>query len=147
MPNTTDSERERMSGLKRKEEEIGLVDLEADKEQAGQEAADGPLVQQKKAERDKAVRMAFGGIMAGGLLMILLGTYILKIPLITAGFVTVIEAVIAVALNNSHIWVHIGIMALEIVIGIWSGHFLFMALAAAYYFVLLISLKLLEFEE
>ena len=101
-----------MSGLKRKEEEIGLIDLDADK--ADDSRKEQASKQKAREQRAKAVRMAFAGMVAGGLALMLLGTMVFQISLITVGFVVVIEAVIASALNNSPFWVHIGIMALQV---------------------------------
>lgn len=107
-----------MSGLKRKEEEIGLVELDADKEE--ESSRDSPAFQRAAEQKSKAVRMALAAMIAGGLLLILLGTLVFHIPLITAGFVVVIEAVIASALNNSPFWVHVVIMALQVVMGFFG---------------------------
>ncbi len=131
-----------MSGLKRKEEEIGLVELDADKEE--ESSQDSPAFQRAVEQKSKAVRMALAAMIAGGLLLILLGTLVFHIPLITAGFVVVIEAVIASALNNSPFWVHVVIMALQVVMGFFLEQILFLVLAAAYYFLLLLAVKLLE---
>ena len=131
-----------MSGLKLKEEEIGLEDL--DLEQRGDKANDGLSLEAEKRINKKAMKMAFAGILAGSLVLILLSTWLLRMSLITAGFVIVIEAVIVAALNHARLWIHIAVMILEIVMGILLGYALFMVFAAAYYFVLLISLKLLE---
>lgn len=132
-----------MSGLKRKEEEIGLVDLDIEQNE-NHENIDNEENPFYPDEKNKAEWMALAGIIAGGLLLLLLGTLLFEVPLVTAGFVVVIEAVIAVALNNSKIWIHIGIMAAQVVIGILFGKVLFLALAAAYYFTLLLALKLFE---
>lgn len=131
-----------MSGLKRKEEEIGLVDLDA--EQTDDSRKERAAFRKAKAQKNKAVRMALTGMITGGLLLILLGTLVFHISLITVGFVVVIEAVIAAALNNSPFWIHIVIMALQIVMGVFMEQILFLILAAAYYFLLLLSVKLLE---
>lgn len=131
-----------MSGLKRKEEEIGLVDLDA--EQTNDSLKERAAFRRARDQKNKAVRMALAGMVAGGLLLILLGTLVFHIPLITVGFVVVIEAVIAAALNNSPFWIHIVIMALQIVMGVFMEQILFLVLAAAYYFLLLLSVKLLE---
>ncbi len=131
-----------MSGLKRKEEEIGLVDLDAEQTDDGRK--ERAAFRQAKALKQKAVRMAVAGMVAGGLLLILLGTFVFHISLITVGFVVVIEAVIAAALNNSPFWVHVVIMVLQVVMGFFLKHILFLLLAAAYYFLLLLSVKLLE---
>ncbi len=133
-----------MSGLKRKEEEIGLVDL--DTEQAEDGRKERAAFRQAKAKKQTAARMAIAAMVAGGLSLILLGTFVFHISLITAGFVVVIEAVIAAALNNSPFWVHVVIMALQVVMGFFLKHILFLVLAAAYYFLLLLSVKLLEVE-
>lgn len=132
-----------MSGLKRKEEEIGLVDLSADQTEKSESAN---AQEKTKDGKNRPVWMALAGIMAGGLLLMILGTLLFHISLVTAGFVVVIEAVIAVALNNSPLWVHIGIMAAQVVIGFLYGHVFFLVFAAAYYFTLLLSLKLFELE-
>lgn len=131
-----------MSGLKRKEEEIGLVDLDA--EQTDDSRKERAAFREARDRKNKAVRMALAGMIAGGLLLILLGTLVFHISLITVGFVIVIEAVIAAALNNSPFWIHIVIMALQIVMGVFMEQILFLVLAAAYYFLLLLSVKLLE---
>ena len=133
-----------MSGLKRKEEEIGLIDLDADQtdDRREEQAAD----QKAKEQRTKAVRMALAAMIAGGLALMLLGTFVFHISLITVGFVVVIEAVITSALNNSPFWLHICIMALQVVMGFFMQQILFLALAAAYYFLLLLAIKLLEVE-
>lgn len=131
-----------MSGLKRKEEEIGLVDLDA--EQTDDSRKERAAFRKARDQKNKAVRMALAGMIAGGLLLILLGTRVFHISLITVGFVVVIEAVIAAALNNSPFWIHIVIMALQIVMGVFMEQILFLVLAAAYYFLLLLSVKLLE---
>lgn len=131
-----------MSGLKRKEEEIGLVDL--DEEQTDDSRKERTAFRKARDQKNKAVRMALAGMIAGGLLLILLGTLVFHISLITVGFVVVIEAVIAAALNNSPFWIHIVIMALQIVMGVFMEQILFLVLAAAYYFLLLLSVKLLE---
>ena len=131
-----------MSGLKRKEEEIGLVDLDA--EQTDDSSTEQAAFREARDQKNKAVRMALVGMIAGGLLLILLGTLVFHISLITVGFVVVIEAVIAAALNNSPFWIHIVIMVLQIIMGVFMAQILFLALAAAYYFLLLLSVKLLE---
>lgn len=131
-----------MSGLKRKEEEIGLVDLDA--EQTDDSRKEQAAFGEAKIQKHKAVRMALAGMITGGLLLILLGTQIFHISLITVGFVVVIEAVIASVLNNSPFWIHIVIMALQIVMGVFMEQILFLVLAAAYYFLLLLAVKLLE---
>lgn len=131
-----------MSGLKRKEEEIGLVELDAEKkEDSRKERAD---FRKANGQKNKAVRMALTGMVAGGLLLILLGTLVFHIALITVGFVVVIEAVIAAALNNSPFWMHVVIMVLQVVMGFFLSQVLFLILAAAYYFLLLLSVKMLE---
>ncbi|MDE7311019.1 MAG: hypothetical protein K2N87_05260 [Eubacterium sp.] len=131
-----------MSGLKRKEEEIGLVDL--DTEQTGEGRKERAAFKKARAQKQRAVRMSLAGMIAGGLALILLGTYVFHISLITVGFVVVIEAVIAAALNNSPFWVHVAIMALQVVMGVFLKQILFLVLAAAYYFLLLVAVKLLE---
>lgn len=133
-----------MSGLKRKEEEIGLIDLDA--ETADDDRRERASVRRAREQKTKASRMALAGMTAGGLALILLGTMVFHISLITAGFVIVIEAVIAAALNNSPFWVHIAVMVLQVVMGFFMKQILFMILAAAYYFLLLVSAKLLEVE-
>lgn len=133
-----------MSGLKRKEEEIGLIDLDAD--HTDDRRRERASVQKGKEQRTKAVRMALAGMIAGGLALILLGTIVFHISLITVGFVVVIEAVIASVLNNSPFWLHICIMTLQVVMGFFVQQILFLALAAAYYFLLLLAIKLLEVE-
>ncbi len=133
-----------MSGLKRKEEEIGLVELDAEKEDDGRK--ERAASRRARDQKNKAERMALAAMIAGGLVIILLGTVVFHISLITVGCVVVIEAVIASALNNSPFWVHIAIMALQVVMGFFLKHVLFLILAAAYYFLLLLSVKLLQME-
>ena len=133
-----------MSGLKRKEEEIGLVELDAEKEDDGRKERSAS--KRAKDQKTKAERMALAAMIAGGLLLIFLGTIVFQIPLITVGCVGVIEAVIASALNNSPFWLHIAIMALQVIMGFFLKQILFLILAAAYYFLLLLSVKLLEVE-
>lgn len=130
-----------MSGLKRKEEEIGLVDLDKD---VNDKTSDGLSSDTVRKINKKAVKMALTGILAGSLVLIFLSTWLLEIPLVTVGFVIVIEAVIVAALNNAKLWVHIAVMVLEILMGFLFEYALFLILAAAFYFVLLIALKLLE---
>ena len=131
-----------MSGLKRKEEEIGLVELDAEKEDDGRKERSAS--KRAKDQKTKAERMALAAMIAGGLLLIFLGTIVFQIPLITVGCVVVIEAVIASALNNSPFWLHIAIMTLQVIMGFFLKQILFLILAAAYYFLLLLSVKLLE---
>lgn len=133
-----------MSGLKRKEEEIGLVELDAEKEDDGRK--ERTASRKAKEQKNKAERMAFVAMVAGGLALILLGTMVFRISLITVGCVVVIEAVIASALNNSPFWVHIAMMALQVIMGFFLNQILFLILAAAYYFLLLLAVKLLEVE-
>lgn len=135
---------EKMSGLKRKEEEIGLVELDAEKEDDGRK--ERTASRKAKEQKNKAERMAFVAMVAGGLALILLGTMVFRISLITVGCVVVIEAVIASALNNSPFWVHIAMMALQVIMGFFLNQILFLILAAAYYFLLLLAVKLLEVE-
>lgn len=135
-----------MSGLKRKEEEIGLIDLDVEQTDDSHRDREQAVQQKGMEQRKKAVRMALAGMVAGGLTLMLLGTLVFHISLITVGFVVVIEAVIASALNNSPFWMHIGIMALQIVMGFFMHQILFLLLAAAYYFLLLLAVKLLEVE-
>ena len=130
-----------MSGLKRKEEEIGLVELDAEKEDDGRKERSAS--KRAKDQKTKAERMALAAMIAGGLLLIFLGTIVFQIPL---GCVVVIEAVIASALNNSPFWLHIAIMTLQVIMGFFLKQILFLILAAAYYFLLLLSVKLLEVE-
>ncbi len=130
-----------MSGLRRKEEEIGLVDLDKD---ISDKTNDGLSTETVKKINRKAGRMAMAGILAGSLVLIFLSTWLLQIPLVTVGFVIVIEAVMVAALNHAKLWVHIAVMALEIMMGFLFEYALFLILAAAFYFVLLIALKLLE---
>lgn len=131
-----------MSGLKRKEEEIGLVELDAEKEDDGRR--ERAASKKAKDQKIKAERMALAVMVAGGLALILLGTMVFHISLITVGCVVVIEAVIASALNNSPFWIHIAMMALQVVMGFFLEQILFLVLAAAYYFLLLLAVKLLE---
>lgn len=131
-----------MSGLKRKEEEIGLVDLDAEQDDDGRK--ERAAFRKARDQKNKAVRMALAGMVAGGLLLILLGTLVFHISLITVGCVVVIEAVMVAALNHSPLWIHIVIMALQVVMGIFMEQILFLVLAAAYYFLLLLAVKLLE---
>ncbi len=133
-----------MSGLKRKEEEIGLVDLDADKEDDGRK--ERTALRRAREQKSRAVRMALAAMVAGGLALMLLGTMVFHISLITVGCVVVIEAVIASALNNSPFWVHVVIMVLQVVMGFFLHQILFLVLAAAYYFLLLLAVKLLEVE-
>ncbi len=135
-----------MSGLKRKEEEIGLVELDADttEETAGRKERE--FLRKKRAYKKRNVRMALACIVAGSLILILLGTLLFQIPLIAVGIVVVLEAGIAAALNNSEFWLHIAVMAAQAVIGILCGQALLMILAAGYYFILLIALKLMELD-
>lgn len=131
-----------MSGLKRKEEEIGLVELDGEKEDDGRK--ERAASRKAKDQKNKAERMALAAMIAGGLALILLGTMVFHISLITVGCVVVIEAVIASALNNSPFWIHITIMALQVIMGFFLEQILFLVLAAAYYFLLLLAVKLLE---
>ncbi len=135
-----------MSGLKRKEEEIGLVDLDAEKPGKEKERKEQETYKRKKTYKRRTVWMALACIIAGSLVLILLGTQLFHIPLIAAGIVVVLEAGIAAALNNSEFWVHITVMAAQAVMGIFFGRALLMILAAAYYFVLLVALKLIELD-
>ena len=66
-----------MSGLRRKEEEIGLVDLDKD---ISDKTNDGLSTETVKKINRKAVRMAMAGILAGSLLLIFLSTRLLQIP-------------------------------------------------------------------
>ena len=136
-----------MSGLKRKEEEIGLVDLDAEKDegQAGGKKEQEADVR-KRQHNGATVRLALICIVAGSLALILLSTMLFQIPLITAGIVTVLEAGIAAALNNTPFPVHIAVMVLRAVIGVFFGKPVLMILAAAYYFLLLVALKLIELD-
>lgn len=137
-----------MNGLKRKEEEIGLIDLDDKDDPVDQQETDaGQGEQQQKAARKKRNQsMALAGILAGSISLLLLGIFLLQVSLVTIGFVIVIEAVVAVSLNNSELWIHVAVMAIQAALGIWTGHTLFLLLAAAYYFVLVIALKLLELD-
>lgn len=135
-----------MSGLKRKEEEIGLVDLDAEKPEEAEDIKEQETLKGKKKYKKSTVQMALACIIAGSLLLILLGTRLFHIPLIAVGVVVVLEAGIAAALNNSPFGIHIAVMAAQAVIGIFFGQALLMILAAAYYFVLLVALKLIELD-
>ncbi len=135
-----------MSGLKQKENEIGLIELDeedkAAKTDEGQSAAD----QKKSAKKRNTVWMTIASVFAGSLLLILLGTQLCHVPLTAVCFVIVIEAVIATALKDAKLWVHIGVMVFEVIIGIPLGQFLFLVLAAAFYFWMLVASKLFELE-
>ena len=132
-----------MSGLKRKEEEIGLVELDADKAEETADRKEHEFLRRKRAYKKRNVRLALACIIAGSLTLILLGTLLFHIPLIAVGIVVVLEAGIAAALNNSDFWVHIAVMAAQAFIG---GQALLMILAAGYYFILLVALKLIELD-
>ncbi len=135
-----------MSGLKRKEEEIGLVELDADKAEETADRKEHEFLRRKRAYKKRNVRLALACIIAGSLTLILLGTLLFHIPLIAVGIVVVLEAGIAAALNNSDFWVHIAVMAAQAFIGILCGQALLMILAAGYYFILLVALKLIELD-
>ncbi len=145
-----------MNGLKQKEKEIGLIDLDDiddfdDTDGTGTPESDKAGTQpdaslETSGRNKKNEGMALAGILAGSLILIVIGTMLFKVSLITTGFTIVIEAVVAAALNDSKLWVHIAVMAAQVVLGFCLGHALFLILAAAYYFVLVVALKLLELD-
>lgn len=133
-----------MSGLERKEKEIGLVDL--NKQETDKEKKTGEMPKRTVERQKNTIRTTVAAVAVCSLLLVWLGTKLcgVSLPLVCA--VVVIEIVLAVALNDSKLWLHIGVMAIEVVMGIVFKHALFLALAAAYYFVVLVALKLFGLE-
>ena len=133
-----------MSGLEKKEKEIGLVDLnrqEPEREKKHGTASGRTVERQKNTIRTTVV------VVAGcSLLLLSAGIKLCEMSLPVVCAVIIIEGILAAALNDSKLWLHIGIMAAEVVMGFVFGHALFLSLAAVYYFVVLIALKLLGLE-
>ena len=133
-----------MSGLEKKEKETGLVDL--NKQESEKEKKSG-TVPGRTIERQKNTIRTTVVVVAGcSLLLLLAGIKLCEMSLPVVCAVIVIEGVLAAALNDSKLWLHISIMAAEVVMGFVFGHALFLSLAAVYYFVVLVALKLFGLE-
>lgn len=131
---------EAMSGLKQKEREIGLVDLDTDGNEMTAERVE------REIKRDGNLKIAAALFLAGTAGVLCAGLFLSGLSPVVIGIIMVLEAVLAKVLNDTLLWVHFGIMLLQIVIGFVFGNAVFLIIAAAYYFLLLVVLKLLELE-
>lgn len=83
--------------------------------------------------------MLFGVILAA-LAVILIGILILDLPVVPVCIVVLIEAGLAVCLNEVPIWLHVLVIAAQIAVGVLCGNLIFLALAAALYFIAILVL-------
>lgn len=129
-----------MNGLKRKEKEIGLVDLDKAEEEMTAEHVE------KQIQKDSHMHMAIALFLASTLGMVLVSRLLLNMPFVMIGILIIIEAVLAKLLNDSVLWLHLIIMLVQAAFGFAFHKGFFLIAAAVYYFLMLIVLKLLELE-
>ncbi len=72
--------------------------------------------------------------------------FALKIPVIAAGLVLIIECGLAVCLHKVPLWLHILVVCAQIALGIFAGKVIFMILSAAIYFSAVVVLSFLNYK-
>lgn len=85
-------------------------------------------------QENKKMFLLFGMIVAA-LAVILIGILVLDLPVVPVCVIVLIEAGLAVCLNNVPIWLHVLVIAAQIVVGVLCGNPVFLALAAVLYLI------------
>lgn len=74
-------------------------------------------------------------------IVIIISMVALKIPVVPVCTIVIIETLLAVCLHNLPIWLHVAVIALEIIFGIIFGRAVLMVLMAALYLAAILSLQ------
>ena len=94
-------------------------------------------------EENKQYLVMFAVIIAA-LAVILISILGIKIPVVAVCLIVLLEAGIAVCLNNEPIWLHGLVVVAELIAGALCSKLLFMVLCAAIYVVSILALKFLR---
>ena len=127
-----------MNGLKRKEKEIGLVNLDEIEEEVTAENVE------KQLQKDSHLEIAIVMFLAGTVAMFAVSKMLLHIPLSLIAALIVIEVVLARLLKDSELWIHFVVMFIQLVLGLVFQKSLLLIIAAVYYFIMLIVHKIME---
>lgn len=81
------------------------------------------------------------------LVAVLVGMFVLKIPVVLICVILVLESVIGICLHHMPIWVHGLEMLISIVAGIIFGQTVFMIIAALIYIAAVLALHFMDIQE
>ena len=90
-------------------------------------------------KENQKMLMLFGVILVA-LAVILIGILVLDLPVVPVCVVVLIEACLAVCLNEVPIWLHAIVIAAQIAVGVFCGNLIFLVLAAVLYLVAILVL-------
>lgn len=77
-------------------------------------------------------------------IMILLGIMMCKLPVVMVCSIIILETAIAMCLHNLPIWVHVMVLAAELIAGILCSQIVFIILAGIVYATAILALHFIE---
>lgn len=86
--------------------------------------------------------LAIFGLVTASLLVIIIGIMGWKLPVIGVCMFVLLEAVLAVCLQNLPIWIHGAVLIAQLIIGLLFGNGMFILLCAVYYVVSILVLSI-----
>lgn len=97
----------------------------------------------KELIADKSL-LALIAYAAAVIAVILLGTLVCRVPVVAVCSIVVIETLLAACLHNLPIWLHVVVIAAEILSGIIFERALFMVIEAVLYLAAIFALKVIR---
>ena len=82
------------------------------------------------------------GLVAAALIVIMMGILVWKLPVISVCIVVLLEACLAVCLQDLPIWLHGAVLIAELVMGLFLGNGLFLLTCAVFYVISILVLSI-----
>lgn len=96
----------------------------------------------KALVKEKKQNIALFGLIVAALAVILIGILVWKLPVIPVCIFVLLEATLAVCLQNVPVWIHGAVLIAQLIAGLLFGNGMFILLCAVYYVVSILVLSI-----
>lgn len=95
----------------------------------------------KALVKENKQQLALFGIIAAALVVILIGILVWKLPVVAVCIFVLLEAGLAVCLQNLPVWLHGAVLIAQLIMGLIFGNGLFLMVCAVFYVMSILVLS------
>lgn len=99
------------------------------------------MSEKKQQVLENKQNIAIGSVAVAALVVVLISVLALKVAVVPACVILLLQAGIAVCLDNEPVWLHGLVLLIEVIAGILTGQIIFMVLIVLIYVVAIFALK------
>ena len=92
--------------------------------------------------KENRQHLALFSIVAAALIVILIGIMTWKLPVVGVCIFVLLEAILAVCLQDLPVWLHGAVLIAQLIIGLLFGNGMFILLCAVYYVISIVVLSI-----